>query len=191
MRSSGTFKNTDQPRCKTKPPRSGNGHHRMHVVEGVPRLANSSSPRDGQALPSIPDVNAIHLEPPQQSTRIQQFHDHGRRRSSYTGVVQLEHSIPVPQVAIVESLVPRNMYRQATLDPVTRMGQQPLLALIDSVRHFKDVRYRMNSPRVVLVPLHRATTHVERLGIIPHFFETKGIHAPVVALHRRSLLDLG
>ena len=58
-------------------PRSGQGHHAVEIVEGVPRLVlQPAGPRAGQVRPPVTGRGVVQQEPPQQRAGVHHLQGH-------------------------------------------------------------------------------------------------------------------
>jgi hypothetical protein len=153
------------------------GHHRVHVVEGVDALGADGGPALGQRVPARTHRDAAQLQAPQDGRCVDHL-EHDRRTCAQHALIhQRQHVVDLVQPEVEQRQVPPVVDREeAAVAPRLVVIAQPRHAVTAAVLHLHHMRDRVPAPAVARFEFDAAAPLPLGRGVVGAFLESEREH---------------
>ena len=155
------------------------GHHRMPVIERVEPAVGMLVPGLRDLDPTIADVMARQVNPPQQGRSVHQVERHGAAVLADRSVIEREHLVDLAEVEVIERTVPPVVHLEEVVvaRPMGLARYHPADAVLRAPLHLHDMRDGVVGPTVERLQLDGLAAGFLGPIVVTGFFEAEGVHA--------------
>ncbi len=154
------------------------GHHRVHVVEGVVAGAGERSPAVGERRPAPAERHAAQVQAPEHRRGVDHLEHDARAAPVDRAIEQREHLAGLAEVEVEHRQVPPVVHgEEAVARPGVGVGAHPGDAVRMAALHFHDVHHGVLRPAVAPLEFERAAALRLGLRVGAGFLQPEGVHA--------------